>query len=66
MTLMIGFLFGTLGLGYSIYGKKQSEFDFLLFGVLLMGYSYFIPSPLLAFLVGGLLLAGPFIIRRFF
>lgn len=66
MTIVIGFLFGTIGLAYAVYGKKAEEYSFLIFGVLLMAYSYFVPGVLWGSIVGALLAGGPFIMKRYF
>ncbi len=65
MALIVGFLFGLLGMGYAMYGKKVEEYEFLIFGVLLMAYSYFIPGILWQTIIGCALLAAPFVIKRF-
>lgn len=66
MMLMMGLVFGSLGLAYAVYGKKGEDPIFLMFGVLLMGYSYFVPDPLWGSLLGIALGAAPFMIKHYF
>lgn len=63
--LFLGLVFGSVGLAYAVYGKRQEEYMFLIFGVLLMAGSYFMSDPVWGTLVGVLLTAGPFVVRRF-
>lgn len=58
-------LFSMVGLGYFMYGKKQMDMEFLVSGVALMGYPYFVGSALAVVLVGSSLLAAPFLAKRF-
>ena len=44
-TLMLSILFGSIGAGYFIYGKKQQQFVPLLTGLALCVYPYFLSSP---------------------
>jgi len=39
-SLLIGLVFGSIGVGYCIYGKKQSHLVAFLAGILLMGLPY--------------------------
>lgn len=55
-----GFLFGSVGLGYFIYGKKQGLLAPLVSGIALMVYPYFVPGTLAIVLVGIVLMAVPF------
>ncbi len=62
--LFLGLIFGSLGTGYFLYGRKQRAGIPLLAGLLLMVVPYFI-SNLFALVVVGLLLgAMPWLIRR--
>lgn len=45
-TLFASLIWGTIGMGFFIYGKKQSAFIPMIGGVALIGISYFIASPL--------------------
>jgi len=57
-TLFASLIWGSIGLGFAIYGKKQRAPGPLVGGILLMGISYFIGSALTMSLVGAALVAG--------
>jgi hypothetical protein len=57
-TLFASLVWGSIGLGIAIYGKKQRAIAPLAGGILLMGISYLIGSALVMSLVGVSLLAG--------
>lgn len=61
--LMLGVLFGAIGFGYIIYGRKQQRGIALLSGVLLCAIPYVIPNVFLILLFGIVLMAVPFFIR---
>lgn len=61
--LLLGVLFGSLGAGYCLYGRKQSAAIPFLSGLLLTVVPYFIPNVLALFTIGLLLAALPFLIR---
>lgn len=65
MELMLSLVFGTVGLAYAVYGKRAEEYGFLIFGVLLMVYSYFIRDLLGGSIAGAVLVAGPFALKRY-
>jgi hypothetical protein len=58
--LVFGLLFGSIGLGYFIYGKRQSAIVPLVCGIALMVVPYFISSILLLCVVGAALMAVPY------
>ncbi len=62
-SLFLGVLFGSIGLGFFIYGRKQRKVVPLLCGLVLMIVPYFIPDNLLLFLAGAVLVAIPYFIR---
>jgi hypothetical protein len=62
-SLFLGVLFGSIGLGFFIYGRKQRKVVPLLCGIVLMIVPYFIPNTLLLFVVGAVLVAVPYFIR---
>lgn len=62
--LLWGVLFGSLGLGYFIYGKKQGAVMPLVCGLALMVFPYFISSTWLLVGVGAVLAALPYFFRR--
>ncbi len=49
--LFASMLWGSIGLGYFIYGKRQQSFVPLVAGLLMMGASYFAPSILIMSLI---------------
>jgi hypothetical protein len=62
-TIWWGLLFGTLGIGYFVYGKRQRMVMALTSGIALMVFPYFVSNALLIVLIGALLLALPFLFR---
>ncbi|MDP7420608.1 MAG: hypothetical protein QGH40_01955 [bacterium] len=46
------FFFGLLGTAFFIYGKKQSDYKFLLTGLILMIYPYFVHSGIWIVVIG--------------
>ena len=56
--LFAALIWGSIGLGFAIYGKRQKAMAPLLGGILLMGISYLISSALFMSLVGVILVAG--------
>lgn len=61
--LVWGMLFGAIGLGYFVYGKKQAAVLPLLCGIGLMVFPYFVSGTWWILLVGGVLMAVPWIWR---
>lgn len=45
-TLFASLIWGSIGVGFTIYGKKQSKFIPMIGGLALVAISYFIASPL--------------------
>jgi hypothetical protein len=62
--LLWGVLFSSIGIGFTIYGKKQQANIPLVCGIGLMIYPYFIPNTTLLVVIGLLLTAIPYFIRR--
>ena len=56
-------LFGGIGLGYFMYGKKQKKAVPFLVGIALFVFPYFMPSVALLFIVGCILIAIPYFVR---
>ena len=56
-------LFGSIGLGYFIYGKKQKAVIPLICGVALMVFPYFVSNSLLLVGIGVVLGAIPYFFR---
>ena len=61
--LLWGLLFGSIGLGYFIYGKKQRAAVPLVCGLALMIFPYFVPNTMLLVGVGAVLIAIPYFLR---
>ena len=62
-TLWWGLLFGSIGLGFFMYGKKQRRPIPMVCGLALMIYPYFIGNTLLLVAIGIALMAIPYFIR---
>ncbi len=62
-TLMWGIIFGSIGLGFFVYGKKQKAAMPLFCGIGLMLFPYFISNPYILVLSGVVLVAAPFVIK---
>lgn len=58
--LLLSLLFGTIGMGYLMYGKRMGEFTPIGVGLGLMVIPYFISSNLLLVLICVGLMAVPF------
>ena len=61
-SLLVGVIAGAIGMGYFIYGKRQTKIVPMVAGALLCIYPYFIDSLLWLSLIGLLLIAAPFLI----
>jgi hypothetical protein len=60
--LLVGIVAGAIGMGYFIYGKRQTKLVPMVAGAALCIYPYFLDSLLWLCLVGLLLVALPFVI----
>ena len=60
--ILIGILTGAVGVGYFIYGKRQTKFVPLVSGMLLCVYPYFLSSVMWIVVIGAMLVAAPFFI----
>jgi hypothetical protein len=60
MTFFLGLLFGSIGMVYMIYGKRQSSVMHIVVGAILIIYPYLFSNPLLVFIVGIILTAIPY------
>jgi len=56
-------LFGSIGLGFLIYGRKQRAVVPLLCGLALMIFPYFVSNTILLITVGIVLMAVPYFLR---
>jgi len=61
--LLWGLLFGSIGLGYFIYGRKQRAAVPLVTGLALMVFPYFVSNAWLLVGVGVVLAAIPYFVR---
>jgi hypothetical protein len=61
--LLWGMLFGAIGFGYFLYGKKQKAIIPLGVGIVLCVVPYFIANVYVLVLVGLALMAIPFFVR---
>ena len=58
-SLILGLIFGSFGLGYFIYGKKQANTVARYSGISLMVYPYFIDNKYAVLTIGIALMALP-------
>jgi hypothetical protein len=56
-------LFGSIGLGFFVYGRKQRAVVPLVCGLLLMIFPYFVSSTVLLVAIGVVLIAIPYFVR---
>ncbi len=61
--LLWGLLFGSIGLGYFVYGKKQRAMVPLVCGLVLMIYPYFVANTILLVMMGLVLMVIPYFVR---
>jgi len=61
--LLWGVLFGSIGLGFFIYGKRQGAPVPLACGLLLMVFPYFVSNAWATVLIGSVLMAIPYFVR---
>jgi len=58
-----GMVFGAIGLGFFVYGRRQKSVVPLLTGVALFIFPYFIANSFLLVIVGIALIAVPYFVR---
>lgn len=56
-------LFGSIGLGFFVYGRKQRMIVPLACGVALMAFPYFVSSTVWLLVIGVALMAIPYFVR---
>ncbi len=61
--LLWGLLFGSFGLGFFVYGRKQKAIVPMICGLALMIFPYFISSTVLLVAIGVALIALPYFVR---
>jgi len=62
-SLLWGLLFGSIGLGFVIYGRKQRAVVPLLCGLALMIFPYFLSNTIALITVGMVLVAIPYFVK---
>jgi hypothetical protein len=62
-SLLWGLLFGSIGLGFLIYGRKQRAVVPLLCGLALMIFPYFVSNAVLLVAIGVGLIAIPYFVK---
>jgi len=62
-SLLWGLLFGSIGLGFLVYGRKQRAVVPLLAGLALIIFPYFVSNSLLLITIGIALIAIPYFVR---
>ena len=62
-TLMWGIIFGSIGLGFFVYGKRQKAVVPFLSGIGLMVFPYFVSNIYILILSGIVLVALPYFVR---
>jgi predicted membrane protein len=61
--IVFGLIFGSIGFGFFLYGRKQQAPVPLVCGVLLMFFPYFITNTVVLVIVGVVLMAVPYFVR---
>ena len=61
--LLWGFVFGSIGLGFFVYGKKQRRLIPFVCGLALMIFPYFVNAVSLLVGIGIVLIALPYFVR---
>jgi hypothetical protein len=61
--LIWGMIFGSIGLGFFIYGKKQQKIVPLITGIVLSVFPYFISNLYILIITGAVLVALPYFFR---
>ena len=62
-TILLGVLFGSIGFGYYIYGKRQAHPVARYTGIALMVFPYVIEDAFAVVLVGMLLMSSPYFLK---
>jgi len=61
--LLWGLLFGSVGFGFFLYGRKQKAAVPLVCGLVLMVFPYFVSDTVFLVAIGGALVAIPYFVR---
>ncbi len=62
-SLLWGLLFGSIGLGFFVYGRRQKTVVPLACGVALMIFPYFVSNTILLVILGVALIVIPYFVR---
>jgi hypothetical protein len=62
-SLLLGLMFGSIGMGYLMYGRKQRNGMALISGIGLCVFPYFVHNVFLFVIIGIVLMAIPFFIN---
>jgi hypothetical protein len=62
-SLLWGLLFGSIGLGFFVYGRRQKTVVPLVCGAALMIFPYFVSNTVLLIMLGLALIAIPYFVR---
>lgn len=62
-SLLWGLLFGSIGVGFLIYGRKQRAVVPLICGLGLVIFPYFVSNTILLVAIGAVLIAIPYFLR---
>ncbi|TRX74833.1 hypothetical protein [Pseudomonas mangiferae] len=62
-SLLLSVLFGSIGAGYALYGKRQDHIVCLVCGLLLGAVSFLLDGPWTTVAAGLALMAVPFFVR---
>ena len=61
--LFWGLLFGSIGFGFFIYGKRQKAIVPMVCGLILLVFPYFVSNTILIVAIGVALIAIPYFVR---
>lgn len=62
-SLIIGLIFGSIGVGYCVYGRKQSHIVAFIAGLFLIGLPYVIDSNAALIIVSLIIMVSPKFIK---
>lgn len=62
-SIIWGMLFGAIGVGFFMYGKRQQVIVPLVCGLVLMIYPWFVTNVVLLVVIGIVLMAIPYFVR---
>lgn len=65
-TLVASMLFGTIGVGYFMYGKRAERPVALVCGAVLAIFPWFVTNLAILIVIGVMLLAAPFVVAWWF